>query len=382
MTFSALAGDRRLALGTFGQNRLKRYMPRIGGEVTAVTNHGIVGDIPALQRELLKTSRTLSVNYGVGSDGRIYGCVSERLKANTTSHASDHYSATVEIANSPTYPHAMTEAAFDAAARLNADICVRNGFEPNASTINFHREYVATQCPGDHTWARRAEFIALVRTYWSRMKGGATPKPAPAPAPAPKPTAALPAKGVAMLEGVGIGDVVRIRDWMLYDDPSLRTGERKASGDYKIVSITYRYRGGIEPSLQLEDSRGGRAWAHCSAVRGVQRGGAPVKPAPKPASAPARKSNDELAAEVLAGKWGNGGDRQRRIEAAGYSFSAVQAAVNARLGGARPAAKSIAQMAAEVIAGKHGSGHSNRQRSLGINAATYAKVRAEVNRRV
>lgn len=43
--------------------------------------------------------------------------------------------------------------------------------------------------------------------------------------------------------------------------------------------------------------------------------------------------------------------------------------------------KSVSQMADEVIAGKHGTGHSNRQRSLGISAAEYAKVRAEVNRR-
>lgn len=45
-------------------------------------------------------------------------------------------------------------------------------------------------------------------------------------------------------------------------------------------------------------------------------------------------------------------------------------------------AKSVATMAAEVIAGKHGNGHATRRKSLGVNAATYAKVRAEVNRRL
>lgn len=44
--------------------------------------------------------------------------------------------------------------------------------------------------------------------------------------------------------------------------------------------------------------------------------------------------------------------------------------------------KSIQVMAQEVIDGKHGNGHTNRQISLGINAATYALVRAEVNRRL
>ena len=46
---------------------------------------------------------------------------------------------------------------------------------------------------------------------------------------------------------------------------------------------------------------------------------------------------------------------------------------------ARPK-KSINQMAQEVIAGKHGTGHANRRKSLGISQSEYNKVRAEVNR--
>ncbi|MEI3133986.1 MAG: LysM peptidoglycan-binding domain-containing protein [[Ruminococcus] torques] len=38
---------------------------------------------------------------------------------------------------------------------------------------------------------------------------------------------------------------------------------------------------------------------------------------------------DELAQEVLDGKWGNGTDRKERLTAAGYDYSAVQAKVNA-----------------------------------------------------
>ena len=43
--------------------------------------------------------------------------------------------------------------------------------------------------------------------------------------------------------------------------------------------------------------------------------------------------------------------------------------------------KSINTMATEVIKGIHGQGHSQRQKSLGVNNATYQKVRNEVNRR-
>lgn len=44
--------------------------------------------------------------------------------------------------------------------------------------------------------------------------------------------------------------------------------------------------------------------------------------------------------------------------------------------------KSITQMADEVIRGLHGNGHEQRRKSLGIDKATYEKVRAEVNRRL
>lgn len=40
------------------------------------------------------------------------------------------------------------------------------------------------------------------------------------------------------------------------------------------------------------------------------------------------KSVDELAKEVLDGKWGNGTDRKEHLTAAGYDYSAVQAKVN------------------------------------------------------
>ena len=42
--------------------------------------------------------------------------------------------------------------------------------------------------------------------------------------------------------------------------------------------------------------------------------------------------------------------------------------------------KTINQMAQEVIAGKHGTGNANRRKSLGISQSEYNKVRAEVNR--
>lgn len=41
-----------------------------------------------------------------------------------------------------------------------------------------------------------------------------------------------------------------------------------------------------------------------------------------------KKSVDELAKEVIAGKWGNGADRKSRLTAAGYDYSTIQKRVN------------------------------------------------------
>lgn len=107
----------------------------------------------------------------------------------------------------------------------------------------------------------------------------------------------------------------------------------------------------------------------------------PVIKPPAPAK-PAGKTVAQLADEVIAGKHGNG---DQRVKSLGAQFSAVQAEVNRRLSGkvskTKPAGKTVTQMATEVIQGKHGNGHAKRRKSLGINAATYTRVRAEVNRR-
>lgn len=56
-------------------------------------------------------------------------------------------------------------------------------------------------------------------------------------------------------------------------------------------------------------------------------------PSPAPTPAPARKSNEDLATEVIRGDWGNGQDRKNRLTAAGYDYGAVQNIVNQRLAG-------------------------------------------------
>lgn len=46
------------------------------------------------------------------------------------------------------------------------------------------------------------------------------------------------------------------------------------------------------------------------------------------ASSKSKKTTSQIAREVVAGKWGNGTDRKKKLEAAGYDYNKVQKAVN------------------------------------------------------
>jgi len=106
-------------------------------------------------------------------------------------------------------------------------------------------------------------------------------------------------------------------------------------------------------------------------------------PAPSPGGAPtpARKTNQQLAQEVLNGLWGNGDERRRRLTEAGYNYEAVQTVVNERLGGGAPAAHrpTLNEVARQVIAGQWGNGAERRRRLEGAGY-NYIAVQAEVNR--
>lgn len=94
-------------------------------------------------------------------------------------------------------------------------------------------------------------------------------------------------------------------------------------------------------------------------------------------SAQAKKSNAEIANEVIAGKWGNGTERKERLTDAGYNYSEIQEIVNGKLG-VKPK-KSVDEIAREVIHGDWGNGNERKQRleNAGYN---YSEIQARVNK--
>ena len=73
-------------------------------------------------------------------------------------------------------------------------------------------------------------------------------------------------------------------------------------------------------------------WTHWGQCNLITEDSATSEPAPQPAPAPApTKSVDELAKEVIDGKWGNNPERKRALTEAGYDYDAVQKGVNEML---------------------------------------------------
>lgn len=95
---------------------------------------------------------------------------------------------------------------------------------------------------------------------------------------------------------------------------------------------------------------------------------------------PAKKTADEIAKEVIDGKWGNGTDRKNRLTAAGYNYAEIQAKVNEIFTGkkAAPKKKTVDEIAREVIAGKWGNG-SARKKALTEAGYNYSAVQKRVN---
>lgn len=126
---------------------------------------------------------------------------------------------------------------------------------------------------------------------------------------------------------------------------------------------------GWSGNLDLDKFYGdANAWRKYAGASGA------AAPAPRPVDPLAGKSDNQLADEVIAGKYGDGDARKKAL---GTRYAAVQAIVNQRL--ADPlAGKTDAQLASEVIAGKYGDGE-NRKRALGNR---YNAVQAIVNQKL
>lgn len=329
---------------------------RAGYKICKFTPHHMAGVLTGEQcaRLFQNSSRNASANYCIGNDGRIVGCVDENNRAWTSSSKSNDCQAiTVEVSNSSTggdWP--ISEAAWNSLVNLAVDVCKRYGFRlvydgtANGS-LTRHNMFAATACPGKYLQNRFEELARVVNT---KLDEGKTPEVKPTPAPTTKHQ---------------VGETVTINGVYTSSNSTTKLNPLRNSG--KITKIVA---GALNPYLL---DNGNLGWVNDGCIVENQ----PVQPAP------AKKSVHEVAEEVIAGKWGNGQDRKNRLTAAGYDYNAVQAEVNAILSGKPQPSnrKSNEQIANEVIRGEWGNGAERKQR-LEAAGYNYNEIQKIVNRKL
>ena len=281
-------------------------------KIDTVTIHCVVGQcsVETLGNVFAPTSRQASSNYGIGYDGRIGMYVEEKDRSWCSSNAAnDNRAITIEVASDTKEPYAVTDKAYAALIDLLVDICKRNGIKElvwstnkadrvnhkNGCNMTVHRDYANKSCPGTYLYERHAQIASEV----NKRLGSTNIKPAPE-----KPSGGLYRVQTGAFKSKTNADAMLAK----VKAKGFDTYMVKAGDLYKIQVGAFKVKANAEAMMKKLQAGG------FSAFITTEEG--------------AGKSADELAREVLQGKWGNGAERKKRLEAAGYDYAAVQKKVN------------------------------------------------------
>ena len=281
-------------------------------KIDTVTIHCVVGQcsVETLGNVFAPASRQASSNYGIGYDGRIGMYVEEKDRSWCSSNAAnDNRAITIEVASDTKEPYAVNAKAYAALIDLLVDICKRNGIKElvwstnkadrvnhkNGCNMTVHRDYANKSCPGTYLYERHAQIASEV----NKRLGSTNIKPAPE-----KPSGGLYRVQTGAFKSRTNADAMLAKVKAKgFDTYMVKVGDL-----YKIQVGAFKVKANAEAMMKKLQAAG------FSAFITTEEG--------------AGKSVDELAREVLQGKWGNGAERKKRLEAAGYDYAAVQKKVN------------------------------------------------------
>lgn len=281
-------------------------------KIDTVTIHCVVGQcsVETLGNVFAPTSRQASSNYGIGYDGRIGMYVEEKDRSWCSSNAAnDNRAITIEVASDTKEPYAVNAKAYAALIDLLVDICKRNGIKElvwstnkadrvnhkNGCNMTVHRDYANKSCPGTYLYERHAQIASEV----NKRLGSTNIKPAPE-----KPSGGLYRVQTGAFKSKTNADAMLAKVKAKgFDTYMVKVGDL-----YKIQVGAFKVKANAEAMMKKLQAAGFSAFITTEEGTG--------------------KSVDELAREVLQGKWGNGAERKKRLEAAGYDYAAVQKKVN------------------------------------------------------
>lgn len=113
-------------------------------------------------------------------------------------------------------------------------------------------------------------------------------------------------------------------DWILYDWNDSGKGDNKGQPDH--VGIVEYYKAGY--IHVIEGNYGNMVRRRKLRIDGRYIRGFVTPDYDRIRVNKSDKTNEEIAKEVIAGKWGNGRERKERLTAAGYDYNKIQAIVN------------------------------------------------------
>lgn len=280
--------------------------------IDTITIHCVVGQVSVerLGEIFAPTSKKASANYGIGSDGRVGMYVEEKDRSWCSSNAdNDNRAITIECASDSKYPYAINDAVYKTLIELCADICKRNNIKElkwradksligqvDKQNMTVHRWFAKKSCPGQYIYERLGQIAEEVNKK-------------------------LKASEVTVLYRVQTGAFLNksYADAMLakvkaagFSTYMVQTGKM-----YRVQVGAYKVRANAEKMAKRLKAAGFNTYI--TTVSGT------------PVAASAKKSIDEIAREIVLGKWGNGSDRKNRLIKAGYTqdeITQIQKKVN------------------------------------------------------
>lgn len=301
-------------------------------KIDTITIHHMAGNlsVETCGNIFASPSRQASSNYAVDNYGRVGMYVEEHNRSwCSSSAANDNRAITIEVANDEYGGNwHVSDVALQKTIDLCVDICQRNGIKAlnytgdTRGNLTKHEWFANTNCPGPYLGSK----FPYIASEVNKRLGGKTIVP-------------------SQLSNASLDDVAR-------------------------QVINGRFGNGEERKQKLRS-------AGYDPVQVQNRVNALLGKTPTPPST--LKSVDELAQEVLNGKWGNGYQRKSALIGAGYDYDKVQAKVNEIVSGkSTPSLKPIEVVAREVINGRWGNGQERKKR-LTQAGYDYYKVQQKVN---
>lgn len=263
-------------------------------KVNIITPHIIVGlaTMQTLGDIFKNPSRQASSNYGVCVDG-IVGIVDECNRSwCSSSNWNDQQAITIEVACENFYPYKVPQDCFEDLIDLCVDICRRNGFKHMETTSNkddlinklstksddtvllsMHNYFANVECPGKDLSSRFEELAKLVNEQ---------------------------------LKESDENDSEEVNKMFRVQIGAYTVKQNAINMKQKLIDA------GFDAYIKEEE-------VTSSPVVKVPVSNTVVN---------TKKSNEEIAKEVLNGKWGNGEVRKQRLKVAGYDYSVIQSLVN------------------------------------------------------